>query len=889
MNKPVTIRSRQTALWRHRLSVALFVTLTAVISLFFVFGFALDAQASGETDDATVILWIEGTNLPRNNIVAYIFRNIGWLLLSGLKFLVNGLQAVVFTVTDGMATLFTGASDSPSTWGEGALSQTWFGFLPVIILLVTLVVLYIGILFTIKPQKVGKIAMNAVIGLLVAVSLPFFVGGAFTVTSQLSHAMMDTFSESDDPLGTQIIMNGTFDVLKLDDADLLNQLAASPGNDESQSLLNQWKADPGTAPIDLHPTTIYDSEYALQHIDPTEMVGLDGMIDDGATEEDKFWGNTLTVNKDGIKELKALGDGKIGDDGTSGTIISTQYYRWNFDWVTMFVELGVLTFVLLMCGIKLVRLLFDMLVKQFLAQVLAFLDIHTMQRLKKCIYSLVASCAAFFGTFLILELYLAVHPMINSWLQGLGIGWAVVGRILIEIGLAWAVIDGPDIFEKLFGMDVGIKSAAGTLYGLQSIGHGAAAVGRGLFGTKNPSDGNKRYGGLFGRRGLAAHAVGAAGTVASGAAGIGGAIAGAVSGTRAGRQMNQAAATQGNNASSSPGGGGSSQSSGRSSSSSAGSTSGGPSGGTAGNAGSAGRSAQMAGASQTIPSNGQSSALEKEGTSTSDSVADTDQKAVNPTTLGAAAQAAKNATQTTGQRLSPSQAADVQNAMAASQNQRSGIGDAARAAANAARNAAATSSLASGAAGIAGAAAARAVTGTSGSAAASTGSGTGSGSSSASTSTGSGSALAAAAARMTGNSETSTGGPTSNGIPDEPVPPDIPADSTNPDDPNDGFVPSEPEYQGDDFAAENTDNGSDGTTSYANGSNSDHVPDTWDVWARKQLSNTRRKLGQSQFTRPVRTAQRAYDLTRNTAIKHALNKANSNHHSRNSQKPAARG
>ena len=264
MKKPVTIQSRQTALWRHRLSVALFVTLTAVISLFFVFGLALDAQASGETDDATVILWIEGTNLPRNNIVAYIFRNIGWLLLSGLKFLVNGLQAVVFTVTDGMATLFTGASDSPSTWGEGALTQTWFGFLPVIILLVTLVVLYIGILFTIKPQKVGKIAMNAVIGLLVAVSLPFFVGGAFTITSQLSHAMMDTFSESDDPLGTQIIMNGTFDVLKLDDADLLNQLAANPGSDKSQSLLDKWKADPDTAPIDLHPTTIYDSEYALQ-------------------------------------------------------------------------------------------------------------------------------------------------------------------------------------------------------------------------------------------------------------------------------------------------------------------------------------------------------------------------------------------------------------------------------------------------------------------------------------------------------------------------------------------------------------------------------------------------------------------------------------------------
>ena len=882
MKKPVTIKSRETAKWRHRLTVALLASVTACVCLFFVFGLALDAQASGETDDATVILWIEGTNLPRNNPVFYIFRYIGWLLLRGMKFLVNGLQTVVFTVTDGMATLFTGASDSPNTWGEGSITQTWNTFLPIAFLLLTLVILYIGITFIVKPQKVSKLAMNTVIGILVAVSLPFFVGGAFTLTSQLSHVMMDSFSSSDDLIGTQIIMNGTYDVLKLDNADLLEQLAASPGNDDSQSLLDQWKADPDNAPVNLHPTTIFGSEYALQHIDPTEMVGLDGLIDDGATEEDKFWGNTVTTNKDGIKELKSLGDGKIGDDGTSGTIISTQYYRWNFDWLPMFVELGVMTFVLLMCGIKLVRLLFDLLVKQFLAQLLAFLDIHTLQRLKKCIHSLVGSFAAFFGTFLVLELYLAVHPMINTWLNGLTTGWAVIGRILIEIGLAWAVIDGPDIFEKLFGIDVGVKSAVGTLYGLQSLAHGAAAVGLGIFGTKNPSDKNKRYGGIFWRGGVAEKAACAAGAVVTGAAGVGGVIAGGISGARAARRMNQAG---GQGPVASPGGFLPPGSSGGSNGSPSGGSPGGgpasgPSGGSSGGAGASGKSGQMAGASQTMATNGTPSPLGKEALPDKSAAAGGAQGnaqggaagAAGGTagTAGAAGGAASGKPGTTPSgtdRLTPAQAADMQNALSASQNQRSGLpGTPGLPTAGGAQGGAA------GAPGSAGTPGSRAMGGA--------GSSPASGGASQS---GAKSAVDAAASRMNTAGNQPTELPSEGGS-GEPAAPDMSADGSSaapdnelpPDQSGDEYGPSEPEYQSDDFANDNA-QGSGGSAPASSGAsggqNQNRIPDTWDTWAAKQAENLKTKIGQSGFTRPIRTARRAYDLTRNTVIKHALDNA----------------
>jgi hypothetical protein len=501
--------------------------MVAFVAILAICGTCVQAYASGETDDNVVISWIDASNLPRNNIIFYIFRHIGWAIICGMRFLVNGFQMVVFTVAKNMGNLFYGGSDpsDSSQWGKGVFSSQTQSLVIVFMALIGLAILGVGILYLVKPQKVGTVAKNIVIGLLVAVSLPVLVGGAFSLTYQLTQLIPG----SDEKIGNQIIMNGTYDMLKLDSADLLNQLQR--GTDDTNSTLNQWKANPDAAPVDLRPSVgAYGSDYELTHIDPTEMVGLRGIFDNGVTVEDKFWNNTVVKGSDGEEKLQALNDGRIGNDGTSGNILSGQYYRWDFNWIGIIVPLFVMTFVLGLCGIKLVRLLFEMIVKQLLAQILAFIDLHTMQRLKKCLYSIVSSCATFFGTFLMLQLYILAQRAIGTWTNGLNSGWTVLGQVIIQIALGWAVIDGPDIFEKLFGMDIGIKSAAGTLYGLQTVGRAAKAGFNGVFGTRT-MDGT-RVGGLFGRRGVVDTATNAASYAVAGISGAFGFLRGMADGNR---------------------------------------------------------------------------------------------------------------------------------------------------------------------------------------------------------------------------------------------------------------------------------------------------------------------------------------------------------------------
>lgn len=566
MKKPITIQSTKRARKKWQVSIAVFFTVAFVAVLAFC-GSCLQAYASGETDDNVVIGWIDASNLPRNNIIFYIFRHIGWAIICGMRFLVNGFQMVVFTVAKNMGNLFYGGSDpsDSSQWGKGVFSSQTQSLVIVFMALIGLAILGVGILYLVKPQKVGTVAKNIVIGLLVAVSLPVLVGGAFSLTYQLTQLIPG----SDEKIGNQIIMNGTYDMLKLDSADLLNQLQR--GTDDTNSTLDQWKASPDAAPVDLRPSVgAYGSDYELTHIDPTEMVGLRGIFDNGVTVEDKFWNNTVIKGSDGEEKLQALNDGRIGNDGTSGNILSGQYYRWNFNWIGIIVPLFVMTFVLGLCGIKLVRLLFEMIVKQLLAQILAFIDLHTMRRLKQCLYSIISTCAAFFGTFLMLQLYILAQRAIGSWTSGLNSGWAVLGQVIIQVALGWAVIDGPDIFEKLFGMDIGIKSAVGTLYGLQTVARVAKAGFNGVFGTRT-MDGT-RVGGLFGRRGVVDTTTNAASHAVSGISAAAGFLRGMSDGNReadheTGGNSNPAAArtrggstntnvpsTQGAGANSNPGG-----------------------------------------------------------------------------------------------------------------------------------------------------------------------------------------------------------------------------------------------------------------------------------------------------------------------------------------------
>ncbi|MCH3972384.1 MAG: hypothetical protein LKE53_06450 [Oscillospiraceae bacterium] len=522
-------------LQRHRstclpktLSVACTTALVAYTLILPAFAKSTEvALNQGETNETVIIRWIDAAHLPRSNVGSYIFRIIGWTLIKALRMLVNGVQSVVTKITGNMGNLFGSAND-PSTWGKGVFSGTYQTIILVFLGLLAVVIGYIGITYMLKPQKIGTLARNIAIGIVLAVSLPFFVGGGFHLTNQFISAIPGSRT----PIGDQLLMTNVYDVLNLDNADTLNQIAADPATFSSLGKLGQLKAAGELAPINRTKSAT-EKENFFNQVDITETVGLAGWWGNDATTEDGFWNNRVVRDKNGNESLQALSDGRIGNDGKSGNILGNQYYRYDVDWAILFVSLIAMSFALVLCGIKLVRLIFELSVKQLLGQILAFLDIHTMQRLKKCLYSILGTLASIFGISLMLQLYVAAQSQIATW-SGTGSAFGnVFANIIIQIALAWMVIDGPDIFERIFGIDIGVKSALGTMYGLQSAGRAVGAVGKSIFGARTP-DGSGRVGGLFGQHGVSDKVSGAVSTAAGAAGAAGGFAAGAVAGSRAG-------------------------------------------------------------------------------------------------------------------------------------------------------------------------------------------------------------------------------------------------------------------------------------------------------------------------------------------------------------------
>lgn len=100
----------------------------------------------------------------------------------------------------------------------------------------------------------------------------------------------------------------------------------------------------------------------------------------------------------------------------------------------------------------------------------------------------------------------------------------IFARLVLMVALAWAVIDGPDLFERIFGVDAGVHNATRALLGMQAAGN-MVTGGAALLGGKGVMD-SLRAKGIFGTAKTAAGKIGSFTGGAGGmAAGLGKGIA----------------------------------------------------------------------------------------------------------------------------------------------------------------------------------------------------------------------------------------------------------------------------------------------------------------------------------------------------------------------------
>lgn len=430
-------------------------------------------SALGAADEAGTITTLERMDFPKNNIISYMGRQLGWLLVAGLRFIVNGVESSVYGVSDAVSSFFesTGVVDFLNT-----------KILPIALLLMVFVVLFIGISYLFKPQDFGTHLRNLAFGLLVFVGLPVLMSGMMDLTMAAVDSLGGDGTQS---VADQTILSSVTDNLLYDGnnfGDLGDNTNYFRTSSDGDGILN---------------------------INPTEIV------DPGSTSNPDVWGNKIVQDSNGNQALEAFENSII-----SWEILQNGYYRWSFDWLTIFVTLGVSAVGMILMGVKIARLLFELAIQQALAQALGLLDTYSNQRLKKCLQSILGTFATVFGCFGVLQLYIIAM----QWIAGID---NLFIRLLCMIAAALLLIGGPNIFEQLFGQDLGGQrgSLIGTMMGINMAANMARGGWHMLAGSKG-MDG-RRHGGLIP---TATHTAGRA--LGTGGA-AGGAILGGIRGGRA--------------------------------------------------------------------------------------------------------------------------------------------------------------------------------------------------------------------------------------------------------------------------------------------------------------------------------------------------------------------
>ncbi|MDY8164712.1 pLS20_p028 family conjugation system transmembrane protein [Bacillus thuringiensis] len=418
--------------------------------------------------------------LQVGDIVNYVLRWLGWFLIVGLSLVVDALEGV----TDAILGI-KGFFNSPEI-------QNFVDMLyPLFVVLLAISFLYIGYMFIMNKQmNRSQIIINIFITLSV---LCLLSTGMTKVDKFTDDAIAVVKSEQKGSLSDEIIKKNITDVAVIDQ--------------------NGWKKKEDMNPKNHIP------EKNIRQIDITEKIDSDfefakdkKLSDDGQ----KLLKNKRVMDGMGVASLAELKDGWFD-------FFPEKYYRWHWNFWNIFFTLLITGLTLLLVSIKLARLFYELAFNYLLANILAPADVANGQKLKAVLSNILNIFIATIMIFLSLKLYLIGTAFLHDKLNG-------VPYLIALAAFSMAVLDGPAAVERLFGIDIGLKSSWGMLVG-------GFALGKGIGSLAN-SKPMKSLGNMIGKgaKGAAEGTGVAAAKTASAAAMATGGVAGLISGLKKGNE-----------------------------------------------------------------------------------------------------------------------------------------------------------------------------------------------------------------------------------------------------------------------------------------------------------------------------------------------------------------
>jgi len=395
--------------------------------------------------------------LNEGSMMTDIFRWLGWAIVRGIATLVDGLEKVTDEVL--LIKVFFENED---------VAQFLVTIRPLLWLLFALSLIFVGYLLIFQRKMNAEIVA---INIIICLGILTILGTSMSKVNDFTDA---TISFTKNGGQNQAITNDEGQQAISDSS--VNEGGLYGGGSVSDSIIKRnvvdlvmfdrdnWKS------ADIEEKNNF-AESKARYLDAQQKFDADKLSD-----------IDIDLSKDGKKisqNYLALGvenETPVKFDQGGLEYNNVYYYRYTINWFTILVTLAVMGFTLFSIAYKICRLSFELAFNHILATIIAPIDIHDGQKTKKIIQDIIATFAVIILIFISMKLYILGTSFLEENLSG-------IAYLIALIAFSVAVVDGPNMVEKLFGIDAGLKNGWGLVAGAYAatklIGSGANGLAKG--------------------------------------------------------------------------------------------------------------------------------------------------------------------------------------------------------------------------------------------------------------------------------------------------------------------------------------------------------------------------------------------------------------------------
>lgn len=394
--------------------------------------------------------------LNEGSMVTDVFRWLGWTIVRGVATLVDGLEKVTDDVL--LIKVF---------FENEEVTQFLVTIRPLLWLLFALSLVFVGYLLIFQRKMNAEIVA---INIIICLGILTILGTSMSKINDFTDA---TISFTKNGEQKQSIANGEGQEAISDSSG--NESGLYGGGSVSDSIIKRNVVDLVIFDRDNWKSTDLEeknnfAESKARYIDAQQKFDADKLSD-----------IDIDLSKDGKKisqNYLALGvenETPVKFDQGGLEYNNVYYYRYTINWFTILVTLAVMGFTLFSIAYKICRLSFELAFNHILATIIAPIDIHDGQKTKKIIQEIIATFAVIILIFISMKLYILGTSFLEENLSG-------IAYLIALIAFSVAVVDGPNMVEKLFGIDAGLKNGWGLVAGAYAatklIGSGASGLAK---------------------------------------------------------------------------------------------------------------------------------------------------------------------------------------------------------------------------------------------------------------------------------------------------------------------------------------------------------------------------------------------------------------------------